>query len=130
MSYVDGFFDRNADQIKIVERSKSGERIFRNIPVKYTFYYKDTKGKYESIYGDKLNRIVCKSTNDFRKEQAINSGKVLFESDTNPVFVALAEHYMHQESPNLNVAFWDIEVDMQPFAVPSQQIVKIRKKLK
>ena len=48
MSYVDAMFDRNADIIRAVER-KDGKRTFREYPVKYTFYYKDQKGKYKRL---------------------------------------------------------------------------------
>lgn len=130
MAYVDAFFDKSADVIKVVERSAKGERVFKDIPIKYTFYSKDPKGKFRSIFGDPLSRIVCKSTNDFRKEMAVNAGKTLFESDMNPVYSALSEHYLNHEAPKLNVAFWDIEVDMQAYAVSSQTMVTIRKKLK
>lgn len=127
MAYVDAFFDRTADVIKVVERSKKGERVFKDIPIKYTFYYKDPKGKFLSIFGDPLNRIVCKSTNDYRKEMAINAGKTLFESDMNPVYSALSEHYLNHEAPKLNVAFWDIEVDIGPdgYSTPEDALTPI-----
>ena len=76
MSYIDAVFDRDQDIIKVVER-KDGKRHFHEYPVKYTFYYKDPKGKHQSIYGDPLTRIVSKNTKDFRKEVAINKGKVI-----------------------------------------------------
>ncbi len=59
MSYVDAIFDRDADIIKTVER-KDGKRKFHEFPVKYTFYYEDPRGKYKSVYGDPLTRIVSK----------------------------------------------------------------------
>jgi DNA polymerase elongation subunit (family B) len=114
MSYVDAWFDRNNDVIKVVERNKKGEREFRDIPVRHTFYYKDAHGKYLSIYGDALSKVVVKSTKELRKEQAINSGKQLFESDINPIFVTLSENYLNADAPKLNVAFFDIEVDFDP----------------
>jgi DNA polymerase elongation subunit (family B) len=114
MSYVDAWFDRENDIIKVVERNKKGEREFRDIPVKHTFYVKDPRGKFQSIYGDPVSRIVCKNTKELRKEQAINSSKQLFESDINPIFVTLSENYLNQDAPKLNVAFFDIEVDFDP----------------
>ena len=114
MSYVDAWFDRENDIIRVVERNKKGEREFRDIPVKHTFYVKDPRGKHTSIYGDPVSRIVCKNTKELRKEQAINSGKELYESDINPIFVTLSEHYLNQDAPKLNVAFFDIEVDFDP----------------
>ena len=128
MSYVDAWFDRDNDVIKIVERNKKGEREFRDIPVKHTFYVKDPRGKYQSIYGDQLTKIVCKNTKELRKEQAINSGKELYESDINPIFVTLSEHYLNQDPPKLNVAFFDIEVDFDPergYASPDDAFMPI-----
>ena len=113
MSYVDAMFDRDSDIIRAVER-REGKRHFTEYPVKYTFYYKDQRGKYKSIYGDPLSRIVCKNTKDFRKEVAINRDKQLFESDINPIFQCLSENYLNQDAPKLNIAFFDIEADFDP----------------
>jgi len=106
-------FDRDSDIIRVIER-KDGKRIQQEYPVKYTFYYEDPKGKYKSVYGDPLSRIVCKNTKDYRKELAINKNKNLFESDINPIFQCLSENYENQDAPKLNVAFWDIETDFDP----------------
>ena len=114
MSYVDAWFDRENDIIKVVERNKKGEREFRDIPVKHTFYYKDPRGKFTSIHGESLNRVICKNTKELRKEMAINSGKTMYEADINPIFSTLSEHYINQDAPKLNVAFFDIEVDFDP----------------
>ena len=127
MSYVDALFDRDQDIIRAVER-KDGKRTFREYPVKYTFYYKDQRGKYKSVYGDPLSRIVCKNTKDFRKEVAINRDKELFESDINPIFQCLSENYLNQDAPKLNIAFFDIETDFDPekgFADPSDPFMPI-----
>ena len=128
MSYVDAWFDRENDVIKVVERNKKGEREFRDIPVRHTFYVKDPKGKHQSIYGDPVQRIVCKNTKELRKEQAINSGKQVFESDINPIFVTLSENYLNADAPKLNVAFFDIEVDFDPergYASPDDAFMPI-----
>ena len=113
LSYVDAFFDRDSDIIRVVER-RDGKRHYHEYPAKYTFYYKDPKGKYKSVYGDPLSRVLCKNTKDFRKEVAINKGKDLFESDINPIFQCLSENYLNQDAPKLNIAFWDIETDFDP----------------
>jgi len=128
MSYVDAWFDRDNDIIKIVERNKKGEREFRDIPVRHTFYVKDPRGKHTSIYGDPVQRIVCKNTKELRKEQAINSGKTLYEADINPIFVTLSENYLNADPPKLNVAFFDIEVDFDPergYASPDDAFMPI-----
>lgn len=126
--YVDALFQRDDDIIKIVERSKSGERVYKEFPVRYTFYYPDAKGKFTSIYGEPLSRIVCKNTKDFRKELAIHNNKRLYEADINPVFVCLSENYINQEEPKLNIAFFDIEVDFDPergYASPDDPFMPI-----
>lgn len=128
MSYVDAWFDRDNDIIKVVERNTKGGRDFRDIPVRHTFYVQDPKGKHVSIYGEPVSRIVCKTTKELRKEQAINSGKKLYEADINPIFVCLSEHYINQDAPKLNVAFFDIEVDFDPergYASPEDAFMPI-----
>ena len=127
MPYVDAMFDRDQDIIRVVER-RDGKRHFTEYPAKYTFYYKDERGKYKSVYGDPLSRIVCKNTKDFRKEVAINKDKTLFESDINPIFQCLSENYLNQDAPKLNIAFFDIETDFDPergFADPSDPFMPI-----
>ena len=57
MPYVDAFFDRDADIIRCVER-KDGKRLYNEYQAKYTFYYEDPRGKYKSIFGDQLQRVV------------------------------------------------------------------------
>lgn len=128
MSYVDAMLDREKEVVKVVERSKDGKRLFRDFPVKYTFFVPDPKGKYTSIYGEPLQKIVCKNLKEFRRELAINSGKRLYEADFKPTLVCLSENYQKIDAPKLNVAFFDIEVDMQPYAVNSQKLVQIRRK--
>ena len=127
MSYVDALFDRDSDIIRVVER-KDGKRHYHEYNAKYTFYYKDPRGKYKSVYGDPLTRIVCKNTKDFRKEVAINRDKTLFESDVNPIFQCLSENYLNQDAPKLNIAFFDIETDFDPergFADPADPFMPI-----
>ena len=127
MSYVDAYFDRDADIIRVVER-KDDKRHFHEYQAKYTFYYEDPRGKYKSVYGDPLSRVVCKNTKDFRKEVAINNSKKLFESDINPIFQCLSENYLNQDAPKLNIAFFDIETDFDPergFADPSDPFMPI-----
>jgi len=128
LMYVDAYFQRDAEIIKVVERSQEGRRVFKEYPVKYSFYYPDPKGRYTSIYGEPLSRVNCKNSKDFRKEMAIHSNKKLYEADINPLFVCLSENYLNAESPKLNVAFFDIEVDFDPergYASPDDAFMPI-----
>jgi DNA polymerase elongation subunit (family B) len=126
--YVDAFFQRDADIVKIVERSIEGKRVFKEFPVRYTFYHTDPRGKFQSIYGEPLSRVVCRNSKDFRKELSIHNNKKLYEADINPIFSTLSENYLNAETPKLNVAFWDIEVDFDPergYASPEDAFMPI-----
>jgi DNA polymerase elongation subunit (family B) len=128
MSYVDAWFDRENDMVRVVERNKEGKREFRDIPARYTFYYEDPKGKHTSIYGTQVTKVVCKTQKDFHKELKIHSNKKIYEADINQVFVCLSENYINAEPPKLNVAWWDIEVDFDPergYASPDDAFMPI-----
>jgi len=126
--YVDAYFQRDAEIIKVVERNAEGRRVFKEFPTRYSFYYPDLKGRYTSIYGEHLTKVVCKNQKDFRKEMAIHSNKKLYEADINPIFVCLSENYLNAESPKLHTAFFDIEVDFDPergYASPDDAFMPI-----
>ena len=108
--YVDGLIDREKDIINVVERV-SGVRKYVQYPAKYVFYYPDNKGKYTSIFGDTLTRVICTSGKQFNKEKRMHSSKRLFESDVNAMFRCFSENYTDVEAPELHMAFFDIETD-------------------
>ena len=110
MSYVDALFDREHDRIHVVER-QDGERIYKEYPANYIFYYDDPRGKFRSIYGSPVSRFSTRNNKEFRKEIRIQSGKQLYESDINPIFRCLEENYKGADAPRLHTAFFDIEVD-------------------
>ena len=128
MSYVDAFYDRDQDKILVVERDDKGQRQYKEHPARHIFYYKDAKGKYTSIYGEPLGRVSCKNIKELRKELAIHSNKKLYESDINPIYRCLEDHYLNVDAPKLNVAFFDIEVDFDPergYASPEDAFMPI-----
>ena len=102
MSYVDAFYDRENDTIKVVERDDKGQRHYKDYPAKHLFYYSDPKGKFQSIKGEPLNRVSCKNVKEFRKELAIHSNKKLYESDINPIYRCLEDNYSNVDAPKLN----------------------------
>lgn len=121
MSYVDAFHDRDRDVIQVVER-RAGKREYTEFPARYTFYYKDPKGKYTSIYDESLTKLTVNTLKNFQKEKKMYGHKRLYESDINPVFKCLEENYLNEEAPELNKCFFDIEVDFDKdkgFADPS-----------
>ncbi len=128
MSYVDAFYDRDQDMIRVVERDNKGQRHFKEYAARHIFYYYDPKGKFESIKGEPLNRVTCKNIKELRKELAIHSGKKLYESDINPIYRCLEDNYLNVDAPKLNVAFFDIEVDFDPergYASPDDAFMPI-----
>ena len=128
MSYVDAIWDRDKDTVFVVERDPKKGRIYQEYPARYIFYYPDQKGKYKSIYGENLSRVLTRSYKDFQKEQRIHSSHKLYESDINPIFRNLEENYLGKDAPKLNVAFFDIEVDFDPergYASPDDAFMPI-----
>jgi DNA polymerase elongation subunit (family B) len=108
--YVDAIKDNKKDIIKVVERH-DGKRVYTEYPAEYKFYYPDSNGKHQSIYGDRLDCLTFKSKKEFNISRNAKSHLTLFESDINPVFRCLSSNYMDAEVPKLNIAFFDIEVD-------------------
>jgi len=128
MSYVDAFYDRNDDIIRVVERNDKGERHFKDYPARHIFYYYDPRGKFQSIKSEPLSRVTCKNVKELRKELAIHSNKKLYESDINPIYRTLEDQYLNVDAPKLNVAFFDIEVDFDPergYAAPDDAFMPI-----
>jgi DNA polymerase elongation subunit (family B) len=128
MSYVDARWDRDSDVIQVVERDPKQGRIYQTYPARYVFYYPDLKGKYKSIFGNSLSKVTAKTYKEFSKEQRIYGHHKLFESDINPVFRCLEENYLGKDAPNLNIAFFDIEVDFDPergYASPDDAFMPI-----
>ena len=113
MSYVDALFERAKDRIHVVERV-NGERVYREYPANYVFYYDDPRGKHRTIYGTPVTRFHSRTSKEFQKELKINSHKRIWESDINPIFRCLEENYLGVDSPKLQTAFFDIEVDFDP----------------
>jgi DNA polymerase elongation subunit (family B) len=128
LSYVDAFYDREQDIINVVERDDKGQRHYKEYPARHIFYYNDPKGKFLSIKGESLSRVSSKNVKEHRKELAIHSNKKLYESDINPIYRCLEDHYLNQDAPKLNVAFFDIEVDFDPergYASPEDAFMPI-----
>jgi DNA polymerase elongation subunit (family B) len=128
MSYVDAFYNRDEDMIRVVERNDKGQRQYKDYSARHIFYHYDPKGKFQSIKGDPLSRVTCKNIKEFRKELSIHSNKKLYESDINPIYRCLEDNYLNVDAPKLNVAFFDIEVDFDPergYASPDDAFMPI-----
>ena len=113
MSYVDAFYDKSKDLIRVCERI-DGKRVLTDLKPEYNFYIADPRGTRRSIYGEPVTEIRCRNLKDFRKNVAINKHNKLFESDIKPINKTLEKHFNGAEPPKLQTAFFDIEVDFDP----------------
>jgi DNA polymerase elongation subunit (family B) len=113
MSYVDAIFDRGKDTIHVVERV-NGERVYKEYPADYIFYYDDPRGKFRTIFDTPVSRFATRNSKEYHKELKTLSNKRLWESDMNPIFRCLETNYLGADSPKLQTAFFDIEVDFDP----------------
>jgi DNA polymerase elongation subunit (family B) len=109
--YVDALFKRGGDSevIRLVERV-NGKRVYTEFPPDYHFYLSDPKGTHKTIYGNPVKKIVPRTfveKQKILKTLSYNSKK--WESDVDPIFRCLEEHYPSGEAPALNIAFFDIE---------------------
>ena len=109
MSYVDAVYIKDKDLINVVERV-DGVRKFKSFPAHYLFYYQDNKGQYTGIDGKKLTKVAVASNKVFEKEKRINNHKQLYESDIRPLNRCLELNYLNSDPPDVNKAFFDIEV--------------------
>ena len=127
MSYVDGIYDKDKDLVRIVERV-DGKRIQIDHKPEYTFYVADPQGKQKSLHGDRVSEIRCRSHKEFKIAVGQHKHHKLFESDIKPLNKTLALHYQNADAPELNNAFFDIEVDFDPergYASPDQAFMPI-----
>lgn len=106
--FVDAYHDKVKEIVHVVERV-NGQKVLKEYPARYIFYYPDSKGKYQDIAGNRMTRVMVSSAKAFDKERRIHSRR-LCESDYKPLNRCLEENYKGQEAPELNVAFFDIEV--------------------
>lgn len=121
MSYVDAVYVKDKDLINVVERV-DGVRKFKSFPAHYLFYYADNKGQYTGIDGKRLTKVAVASNKAFEKEKRIYGHKQLYESDIKPLNRCLESNYLNSDAPNVNKAFFDIEVaynKIKGFADPS-----------
>lgn len=109
--YIDSFFKRGGDSeiIRIVERV-NGKRVYREFQPDYHYFVNDPRGTSRSIYGDVVKKITPTS---FREKQklirSVSNNVKKWETDVDPVFRCLEHNYQHAETPQLHIAFFDIE---------------------
>lgn len=118
MSYISAQLTSD-DIVTVWERRDDGDRVAVEYSTKefYYFYVKDPDGTKRTMFGDKVSLVKCRSRRDMNqmRDAAIKADpKGVFESDIPPELRVLSNHYYEKTPPNLNVSFFDIEVDYDP----------------
>lgn len=100
------------DEVVVWERTEKGREV-KYFQAPWYFYAPDEEGEFESIYGERLAKYTFKSRKEFNAERnsMLASGISLYESDIPPELKILSCKYYGAKTPNLNVTFFDIEVD-------------------
>ena len=111
--YVDSILDKRQNVVKIVERVQ-GKRVYKEYPCNWTFYYDDPKGKHQTIFRTPVTKFSSLDNKEFQKELKIQANKKIWESDINQVNKTLEQEYKGVDAPELNITFFDIEVDFHP----------------
>lgn len=109
--YVDAFFKRGGDSevIKIVERV-NGKRQYREFTPDYHFFVNDPKGINKTIYGNPVKKVVPRTYAEKQKlMKTVASNTRTWESDVDPIFRCIENNYQGADTPDLNIAFFDIE---------------------
>lgn len=110
MTYVDAILNKDTNTVDVVERV-NGQRVFKSWPSRYVVYFPSDRGKYTSIFGQKMDKYETTRAELFQRELKLIPREKQYESDINPIFRCFYDHYRDLPSPKLNVGFFDLEVD-------------------
>lgn len=112
MTYISSILAKNRKHVKVWVRNKKG-RVQKRFETPYYFYIQHDKGTYSDIYGVPLKRLDYDNAKDFfdARKSFQDEGIKLFESDISPDLKVLSENFYGADIGNLNITFFDIEVD-------------------
>lgn len=125
MSYISAI--TKEDDVLVWERTEHGREVV-TYTAPYYFYVPDPDGKFETIYGDRVSKITCKTRKDFYNKKNQYDDVQQYESDISPELRVLSSNYYNKPAPQLHITFFDIEVDYDPelgFASPSNPYAPI-----
>ena len=113
--YIDTFFDAKNNLILSSERI-DGKRVLKRHQPDFFLYYDDPSGVYTSTTGKKCSKFETPHYAAFKEE--INTlakiGRQTYEADIKPIMKGLEQFYAGCKIPDPNIAFFDIETDMDP----------------
>jgi len=127
--FVDIFHDVKNNIMNVSERVDGKRNLIRHQP-DFFFYYADPAGKHKAIDGTKCTRYETSNFSSYKEEIASmnNIGRKTYESDIKPLIKSLEQFYSGCKIPDLNVAFFDIEVDFDStrgFSSPEEAFMPI-----
>lgn len=112
--YIDGYVDRDKNQIFIVERDKNGKRQFTTHQTKYVVCWPGPKGKISNIHGKMCEKFQTNKIKEFQREISMLPKDSLHENDINVIFRCLYDNYKDVPAPDLHIGFFDIETSFDP----------------
>lgn len=129
--YIDGYMERKrtGDILHVAER-RNGKRVLRELDPVYEYYVESPYGDMKTIHGTMAQKLEFSSSSEMNKsvEKHKSEGLRIYESDCNVTFKTLAKNYMDKGSPDLNIAFFDIETDFHEkfgYAPPSDPFNRV-----
>lgn len=127
--YIDGFMERKrtGEVLHIAER-KNGKRILRELEPVFEYYVESPTGTQKTIHGTMAQKFEFSSNREMKQSLEMHTGQRIYEADCNVTFKTLAKHYMGKPSPDLHIAFFDIETDFHKkygYAPPSDPFNRV-----
>ena len=115
MTYISAALSENRKNVLVWER-ENGKIQTKMYDAPHYFYVQDDRGPYTDIRGQKLKKVEFSNGYEFyeTKKENISKGVKMFESDINPIYKVLSEHYYNKPVGRLNFTLFDIEVNYDP----------------
>lgn len=110
--YVDAYMERKkgSELLHVVERVNS-KRVMKQYQPVYEYYAESPHGTIQTINGTMAEKFEFDSYRAMKAQLELHAGRNIFESDCNVTFKTLSKYYNNASSPDLHVAFFDIETD-------------------
>jgi DNA polymerase elongation subunit (family B) len=110
--YISAMLSPKYDKVFVWERTgKTRKR--KEYPLELYFFIQQRDGEYQDIYGNPLAKLEFDNFSDYSKARKNyrSQGIKMYESDISVEQKVLAKHYYEKPVKDLNLTFFDIEVD-------------------
>lgn len=122
---VDVKYDTKSQEIHEWYKDEQGKLHYRRFVPELGFYVEDPNGRNITAWGEPVREIRCRGLKELRKQIAICSGKRTYETDVSPELQFISKKYYNATPPPLNIAYFDIETDFEPYKYHITHKVKI-----